>query len=135
MEDTVFHKIVRGEIPCYKIYENENYLAFLDKFPLAYGHTLVIPKKFYKYVWDVPDDEIGEYFQVCRKIAIHFRKVTEKEIAYCLILGTGVPYAHIHIIPSSLQIRTRLHSFFEATQAPELLENEAKGVLEKFSIL
>lgn len=134
MEDTVFHKIVRGEIPCYKIYEDDNYLAFLDKFPLAYAHTLVIPKKYYKYVWDLPEDEIGEYFKVCSKIARYFQKVSGKDVVYSFILGSGVPYAHIHIIPSSPKIRERLHRFFESMAEPELEDAAAKEILGKFRV-
>lgn len=97
MEDTVFHKIVRGELPCHKIYEDDSFLAFLDIFPMSEGHTLVIPKKYYRWVWDV--ENVGEYFVVCQKLAKHFQEVTGKEEVFSIILGEMVPYAHIHIIP------------------------------------
>lgn len=95
--DDVFSKILRGEIPAFKIYEDEYVLAFLDIEPVMEGHTLVVPKKYAKWVWDIVD--IKEVMQACQKIANHFKKVTNQEVVYSLIHGEGVPYAHIHLIP------------------------------------
>jgi histidine triad (HIT) family protein len=95
--DDVFSKILRGEIPAYKIYEDEFVLAFLDIEPVTEGHTLVIPKKYAKWVWEIED--IKEVMMACQKIANHFKKVTSQEIVYSLIHGEGVPYAHIHLFP------------------------------------
>ncbi|MEI7579595.1 MAG: HIT domain-containing protein [bacterium] len=93
----LFCKIASGVIPSYKIYETENFLAFLDIFPHTEGYTLVIPKNHYRWVWDV--ENIGEYFEVCQKIVKHFQKVTGKDAVYTWILGEEIPHAHVRIIP------------------------------------
>jgi histidine triad (HIT) family protein len=85
---------VEGSIPSYKIYEDEKYLAFLDIYPSAEGHTLVIPKKHVEWVWDY--DQAGEYFEVVRKIARHYREVGG-DIVRSNIDGWQVQHAHIHL--------------------------------------
>ena len=97
MENCIFCKIVKGEIPSYKVYEDENFIAFLDISPRNKGHTLVIPKKHYKWVWDVPN--IGEYFEIARKIAKAQTKAFSTEWIVSLILGEEVPHAHIWLVP------------------------------------
>ena len=97
MTDCIFCKIVAGEIPSYKIYEDEKYLAFLDIFPMCEGHTLVIPKEHVQWVWDYPN--LGEYFEVVGKIARHHREVIGGGVVRETILGIDVPHAHIHIKP------------------------------------
>jgi histidine triad (HIT) family protein len=96
---SVFTKIIKGEIPCYKIAESENYLAFLDIFPLAKGHTLVIPKKETDYIFDIGDEELAGLHLFSKKVA----KAIEKAIACkrigVAVLGLEVPHAHIHLIP------------------------------------
>lgn len=94
MSDCIFCKIVAGEIPSYKIYEDEKYLAFLDIFPSAEGHTLVIPKQHVDWVWD--SENLGEYFEVVGKIARHYR-VISKDIVRSNIDGWQVQHAHIHL--------------------------------------
>lgn len=99
MTDTVsciFCKIVNGEIPSYKIHEDEKYLAFLDISQFTRGHTLVIPKKHIHFVWD--SDNIGEYFSVVTKIANHFRSLGFTYVD-SMIFGRNVAHAHIHLIP------------------------------------
>src|SRR5688572_9179355 len=97
MTDCVFCKIVAGELPCYKIYEDEQYLAFLDIFPSTEGHTLVIPKEHVEWVWDFP--AVGAYFEVVAKIARHHREVTG-DVVRSNIDGWQVPHAHIHLKPT-----------------------------------
>jgi histidine triad (HIT) family protein len=94
MTDCVFCKIVAGEIPSYKIYEDQKYLAFLDIFPSAEGHTLVIPKEHIDWVWD--SKHLGEYFEVVGKIANHYRSVSG-DIVRSNIDGWQVQHAHIHV--------------------------------------
>jgi len=96
---SIFSKIVSGEIPCYKIAETENYLAFLDQRPLAEGHTLVIPKKEIDYIFDM-DDELFAGLQLFAKIVAHAVKksVPCKRIGVAVI-GLEVPHAHIHLVP------------------------------------
>lgn len=96
MRDCIFCKIIAGELPSYKIYEDDNYLAFLDLYPLTEGHTMVIPKEHYEWVWDSSD--LGGYFEVVGKVARHFREVTGEGVR-SNIYGWEVPHAHIHIKP------------------------------------
>jgi len=95
MSDCVFCKIVAGEIPAHKVYEDANYLAFLDIHPQSAGHVQVIPKKHYRYVWDVP--AVGEYFEIARKIAKAEQKAFNNEMIFSRIMGDEVPHAHIWI--------------------------------------
>ena len=96
---TIFTKIVNGEIPCYKVAEDENYFAFLDISPVAKGHTLVIPKKEVDYLFDL-DDELYAGLQLfARKIAHALKKAIPCEKVGVLVLGLEVPHAHIHLAP------------------------------------
>ncbi len=97
MKDCVFCKIVKGEIPAYKIYEDKKYLAFLDINPYTKGHSLVIPKVHYRWTYDIPD--FGEYFEVCKSIALKIKKTLKAEWMMFLTLGWQVPHAHVHVIP------------------------------------
>jgi len=93
----VFCKIVAGEIPSYKVYEDDKYLAFLSIQPMNPGHTLVIPKDHFRWVWDVP--EAGEYFEVSRKIALAIKKAFATDYVVSLVFGEEVPHAHIWLVP------------------------------------
>jgi histidine triad (HIT) family protein len=96
---TVFTKIVKGEIPCYKIAEDENYLAFLDINPLAKGHTLVIPKKEVDYIFDVDDQLLAGMMVFAKKVALAVEKAVPCKRIGIAVLGLEVPHAHIHLIP------------------------------------
>lgn len=96
---SIFTKIVKGEIPCYKIAESEKYLAFLDIFPLAKGHTLVIPKKETDYIFDIEDEDFAGLHLFSKKVARAIEKgITCKRVGVA-VLGLEVPHAHIHLIP------------------------------------
>ena len=95
--DCIFCKIIKGEIPSYKVYEDDNFLAFLDINPLSPGHTQVIPKKHYQFVWDVPN--VGEYFEVVRKVAQAHKKAFNQEFVFSRVAGTEIPHAHIWVFP------------------------------------
>lgn len=96
---TIFTKIVNGEIPCFRIAETEDFLAFLDVNPLAIGHTLVIPKKEEDYLFDLEDDAFVQLHLFAKKVAIQLKtKVDCKRIGVAVI-GLEVPHAHIHLIP------------------------------------
>ena len=96
---TIFTRIVNGEIPCYKIAEDENYLAFLDINPLAKGHTLVIPKKEVDYLFDVEDNLLAGMMVFAKKVAHAIDKVMDCKRVGVAVLGLEVPHAHIHLIP------------------------------------
>lgn len=97
MKDCVFCQIVKGKIPCWKIYEDNQFLAFLDIAPFTEGHTQVIPKKHYRWVWEVPN--IGEYFSVVQKIVNHYRKVSREDWISSIVWGQLVSHAHIQVLP------------------------------------
>ncbi len=97
MQNCVFCKIVKGELPCYKVYEDEKFLGFLDINPRVEGHTLLIPKTHYRWTYDVP--EFGEYWEAARKIARAMQKVLQPEFITFVTHGLEVPHAHIHIMP------------------------------------
>lgn len=96
---SIFSKIVTGEIPCYEVAENENFLAFLDIFPLAKGHTLVIPKKETDYIFDMQSDEYKELWAFAQKVAKAQKKVIPCERIGVAVIGLEVPHAHIHLVP------------------------------------
>jgi histidine triad (HIT) family protein len=96
---TVFSKIIAGEIPCYKIAESENHLAFLDVFPLAKGHTLVIPKKETDYIFDLKDEELSQLHLFAKKVARAIEKAIPCKRMGITVIGLEVPHAHIHLIP------------------------------------
>ena len=96
---SIFSRIVAGEIPCYKIAEDENYFAFLDINPLQKGHTLVIPKREEDYIFDLSDEEIAGLQIFAKKVAIAIRKAIPcVKVGQC-VLGLEVPHAHIHLVP------------------------------------
>jgi histidine triad (HIT) family protein len=97
MENCVFCKILKGEIPAHKIYEDDLFLVFLDIRPVSPGHSLVIPKKHHRWVWDVP--EYDKYFSLARKIALSARKAFNTEVIWSKVMGDEVPHAHIWIMP------------------------------------
>ena len=96
---SIFSKIVAGDIPSYKVAEDENFLAFLDIFPLTKGHTLVIPKKEIDYIFDINSKEYDELWNFAKIVAKGMRKVIECERISIVVMGLDVPHAHIHLIP------------------------------------
>ena len=96
---TVFTKIVKGEIPSYKIYEDNQFYAFLDINPLAKGHTLVIPKMEVDYLFDLEDELLSEMIVVAKKIAKAIEKSITCNRVGLMVIGLEVPHAHIHLIP------------------------------------
>lgn len=99
MTDCIFCKIVAGEIPSYKIYEDEKYLAFLDISQVTNGHMLLIPKKHYRYVWDIEDG--GEFFELAQRIAKNIQKISMADSVMSLTIGEMVPHAHLHLVPDT----------------------------------
>jgi histidine triad (HIT) family protein len=96
---TIFTRIIRGEIPCYKIAEDDNFLAFLDINPLAKGHTLVVPKKEVDYLFDLDDNLLADLNVFAKKIAKAIDKVIDCKRVGVAVLGLEVPHAHVHLIP------------------------------------
>ncbi|MCS6820289.1 MAG: HIT family protein [Microscillaceae bacterium] len=98
---SIFTKIVQGEVPCYKVAENERFLAFLDIYPVAKGHTLVIPKQEIDYYFDLEDDLIAEMNIFAKKVAIALKKYTNCKRICTAVIGYEVPHAHLHLIPTN----------------------------------
>ena len=96
---TIFSKIIAGEIPSYKVAENEQFYAFLDINPLAKGHTLVVPKKEVDYIFDLPDDELAQMHVFAKSVAKAIEKCIPCQRIGVAVLGLEVPHAHIHLVP------------------------------------
>lgn len=98
---TIFSRIVKGEIPCYKIAENDQFFAFMDINPVAKGHTLVIPKRETDYIFSLDDSEIAEMMVFAKKVALAIEKAVPCKRIAVAVIGLEVPHAHIHLIPIS----------------------------------
>jgi histidine triad (HIT) family protein len=96
---SIFSRIVAGEIPCYKIAENDKFFAFFDISPLVPGHTLVIPKKEEDYIFDISDADLAEMIVFAKKIAVAIKKVIPCRKVGVAVIGLEVPHAHIHLVP------------------------------------
>lgn len=96
---SIFSKIISGEIPSYKIAENEKFFAFLDIMPLAVGHTLVVPKKEIDYIFDLPENLLAEMMVFSKSVAKKIEKSIECDRIGVSVIGLEVPHAHIHLIP------------------------------------
>lgn len=99
MEDSIFTKIIKGEIPAHKVYEDERVLAFLDIHPLTPGHVLVVPKKETDHFDDLSDDEYQAVFSVVKKIVKRQKEVLGAKRACLRVEGFDVPHAHVHVYP------------------------------------
>lgn len=98
-EPSIFTKIIRGEAPCYKIYEDDKTLAFLDIYAVVDGHTLVVPKKQVEFLWDLDDEEYRAVMATAKKVARHLRETMNIPYVGVKVVGTDVPHAHVHLIP------------------------------------
>jgi histidine triad (HIT) family protein len=96
---SIFSKIISGEIPCYKVAENDEFLAFLDIMPLRLGHVLVIPKRETDYIFDIADDELSRFMVFSKYVAQGIKKVVPCKKIGVTVIGLEVPHAHIHLVP------------------------------------
>lgn len=96
---SIFCKIIKGELPCYKVAENDSFLAFLDIMPLREGHVLVIPKKETDYIFDIEDEELSQFILFAKQVARKMKKVLPCKRIGMTVIGLEVPHAHIHLIP------------------------------------
>lgn len=126
---SIFTKIINGEIPAYKVAEDENYFAFLDIFPVAKGHTLVIPKKEVDYLFDLEDETYAGLQLFAKKVAKGLKKAIPCEKVGVLVLGLEVPHAHIHLVP--MQNEGDLLNFSEKKKfTPEEFQEITKLISE-----
>ena len=100
---TIFSKIIAGEIPCYKVAENDNYFAFLDINPLSEGHTLVVPKCETDYIFDLDDQTLAGMVVFAKEIATKLKDFSGCKKVAMVVLGLEVPHAHIHLIPMNTE--------------------------------
>jgi histidine triad (HIT) family protein len=128
---TIFTKIINGEIPCYKIAEDERYFAFLDINPLRAGHTLVVPKRETDYVFDLDDNDLSGLILFSKKVAAAIKSAVPCKRIGVAILGLEVPHAHIHLVPmdsmEDVNFRNPKLKF-----TPEEFNEIAKKIREKF---
>ena len=96
---SIFSKIVKGDIPCYKVAESEDFLAFLDINPLVKGHTLVIPKKEVDYYFDLDDETMTGLHLIAKKVAIAIKAAIPGNRVGTMVIGDEVPHAHLHLVP------------------------------------
>lgn len=96
---TIFSKIIAGEIPCYKVAEDDRFFAFLDINPVAWGHTLVVPKQEIDYIFDIDDELLGDMMRFAKRVAKAIRDVMPCRKVGMAVLGLEVPHAHIHLVP------------------------------------
>ena len=99
MPDSIFTKIIKGEIPCYKIAEDDRFIAFLDVFPIKKGHTLVVPKAQIDYVFDLDDSLLSDLMIFAKKVAQKMQRAISCERIGIAVIGLEVPHAHIHLVP------------------------------------
>ncbi|MFC7073669.1 HIT family protein [Halovenus rubra] len=135
-EETIFTRIIEGEIPSYTIYEDETTYAFLDANPLAPGHTLVIPKEPYERLNDMPPDVIGDVFSTAGKIADAVEEATDATATTLAInngedAGQEVPHAHLHIVPQSSEGGPKsIHRLFDMEEVPD---DEMAAIAERIN--
>jgi len=99
MTDSIFTKIIKGEIPCYKIAEDDRFIAFLDVFPIKKGHTLVVPKAQIDYLFDLDDSLLSDLMVFAKKVAQKMERAITCERIGVAVIGLEVPHAHIHLVP------------------------------------
>lgn len=126
---SIFNKIISGEIPSYKIAENDKHLAFLDIRPLNPGHTLVVPKKETDYIFDLGDEELADLNIFAKKVAQAIKKAIPCKKVGVMVAGLEVPHVHIHLVPIQ---EVRDLNFARAQAAdPKDLEETAKKIKEQ----
>jgi len=131
---TIFTKIINGEIPSYKIAEDENHYAFLDINPQAKGHTLVIPKQEVDYIYDLTDQQLADLNVFAKKVAIALESTLECKRVGVLVIGTEVPHAHIHLIPFQEERQMAITNGKVAV-SPEQMATIAENASSKFKSL
>lgn len=119
MQDSIFTKIVRSEIPAHKVYEDDLALAFLDIHPAQPGHTLVIPKKQVEFVWDLPEVDYAAVMNAAKTVALRLRDVLGTKYVGERIVGVDVPHAHVQLVPFNT---------VEEYKAPQNMESEPDHV-------
>lgn len=128
MQDSIFTKIINGEIPSHKVFEDEYTYAFLDIYPDEEGHTLVVPKKQVDKIYDLEDEEYSHLWLVAKKVARHYEDTLGRRVIFHVI-GVDVPHAHIHVVPYD----PRNHEGHDDHQAAKMSKEPDHGALAKMA--
>jgi histidine triad (HIT) family protein len=124
---TIFSRIIAGEIPCYKIAEDDRFFAFLDINPVNWGHTLVVPKKETDYIFDIDDDDIAAMMVFAKKVAVAIKKAMPCRKVGVTVLGLEVPHAHIHLVPMKSEGDMDFHNKIDNPD-PEKMKQIAEAI-------
>lgn len=127
---TIFTHIINGEIPCYKIAENDEFFAFLDINPVQKGHTLVVPKEEISYIFDINDDKLGRYMAFAKRVAAAIKAAVPCIKVGIAVVGLEVPHSHIHLIP--LNEVNDLNFEHKMTLPKEEMEQIAENIVKNF---
>ncbi|MEA3355475.1 MAG: HIT domain-containing protein [Patescibacteria group bacterium] len=131
MSDCIFCKIVKGEIPSYKVYEDKEFLGFLDISQIVDGHTLLIPKKHVRWIWDI--ENIGGFYKVAKKIVKKMQEVSGKKFVMSVTWGTMVEHAHLHLLPTTAGNRDIIgKAWIKARETRKLSDEKMKVIQKKF---
>lgn len=130
---TIFTKIIEGEIPCYKIAETDQFLAFLDVNPNAKGHTLCIPKQEINKLFDIEDDLYLGLMHFSKKVAIALEKAIDCKRVGMAVIGLEVPHAHVHLIPLNEMDEMRFQN--KVSLSKEEFEATAKAIQSQLNLL
>ena len=128
MQDSIFTKIIHGEIPSHKIYEDEHVIAFLDIYPDEEGHTLVVPKKQIDKIYDLDDEDYTHLWLAAKKVARHYEDILEKRVIF-KVIGVDVPHAHIHVVPYD----PANHQQHDAHQEAKMAKEPDHGAFSKLA--
>ena len=127
---TIFTRIINGEIPCYKIAEDDEFFAFLDINPVQKGHTLVVPKEEVSYIFDINDDKLGRYMAFAKRVAAAIKAAVPCIKVGIAVVGLEVPHSHIHLIP--LNEVNDLSFEHKMTLPKEEMEQIAANIVKNF---
>ena len=128
---TIFSRIINGEIPCYKIAEDDRFFAFLDINPVNWGHTLVVPKHEEDYIFDLDDDELAAMTLFAKRVAKAIKEAIPCKKVGVTVLGLEVPHAHIHLVPLKCEGDMDFHKKISDPD-PEKMKQKAAAVSSKF---
>ena len=128
---TIFSRIINGEIPCYKIAEDDRFFAFLDINPVNWGHTLVVPKHEEDYIFDLDDDELAAMTLFAKRVAKAIKEAIHCKKVGVTVLGLEVPHAHIHLVPLKCEGDMDFHKKISDPD-PEKMKQIAAAVSSKF---
>lgn len=128
MEDSIFTKIIKGDIPSYKIYEDTKTYAFLDIHPISAGHVLVIPKKQIEFIWDLEASDYQAVMDTVQKAGRRLREVMDAPFIGVEVIGVDVPHAHVHVVPFATTSELRRQAPFDDEPDHEALKKLADKI-------